>query len=1342
MSEPIATGRIAIVGMAGRFPAARNIEELWQLLQGGLEAATWLDDEALKAAGASAEELAQPNYVKAAMVLPDMEMFDAGFFGFSPREAAILDPQHRHFLETCWEALEDAGHVPRRFPGAIGVFGGCGMQAYMAENLMPNQALRQSVGMFLLRHTGNDKDFLTTRVSYLLDLKGPSIGVQTACSTSLVAVHMACQSLLAGECDMALAGGVSIEVPHGLGYIAAEGEILSPTGHCAAFDDDAKGTVFGSGTGVVTLRRLEDAIADGDNIRAVILGSAVNNDGADKAGYLAPSVDGQARAAGEAVAIAGVPAQSIDYIEAHGTGTVIGDPIELSALAQVYGNDTASGTIGIGSIKTNIGHLDTAAGAASLIKVVLGLEHETLPASLNFKTPNSRFDFATGPFNVLAQPRAWPRGDRPRRAGVNSLGVGGTNAHVVIEEPPAIPSRASDPQTPVLLTISAKSATALEGLTEKWRAFAVRAGPKPALADAAFTSQEGREAFAHRMAVSAGSWSEVGEALGKRASRRRAKGIAASSSPDVVFMYPGGGSQYPGAGRDLYRSSQAFREAADECLALVPDEARDLADLLFGEGAEQDDAGARLEHPLLSILAVFITSYALTRYWESLGVRPSAVIGHSAGDYAAAVAAGVMSVGSAIAIVTLRGRIFQALPAGAMLSVSLDERALRNAIGPDLDIAVLNGPGHAVASGAREAIEALQRRLESEDVDCSLIRISVAAHSRMLDPFLDEFRGKLEQMKFREPSVPMISGLTGNWATPEELTSPGHWVRHLRETVRFGDGLVTLLHDKSPILLEVGPRQALTSLAGFAQTRHQPKAVIASTRSALENDCDVGVVTAAAGALWANGADVDLSQLRGSGPHRRVALPTYAFERQRHWIERPARHAAVRDHATAAPAAPPPPLIERLARRKDWYQVPQMQPHPLPGEGVAQKAGTWLVLSDGSELARKLQAEIIDRKGRVLTVEMAGSRRLEAGGALAIDPSAADDYPALVATLDQQGIAIDGIVHMWAQTPDRGQAHPPQDQTRAFDSLFRLLRATMLAGWDLALRLVVITRGVAALGSTPAANPHLATLLGPVRVWPREMPGARATLIDLATDDQDQLAPERAIVDEALSHNSDSFVALRGGLRFIETMAPAQRLDARPGARIKRDGVYLVTGGLGGIGRLLARELVGRYEARVVLISRRPAHQHDTATRTDVARLGAKALVVAADVTDELSMARAISEARRHFGRIRRRLPRRRHHGRCAIGHQIAVRGAANYGSQARGRINPRQASASRNAGSVCRVLLDQRTDGTAGTDRLRGGQRLPRCAGLQPTRRAFDRVGDLARHRPCSQDCASRPWR
>src|SRR5690606_2722010 len=550
--------KIAIVGMAGRFPSARTVSQLWNLLSEGRIGTRWFSDEEMLANGVSPKELADPNYVRAANCLADMECFDAGFFGFSPREAAILDPQHRHFLECAWEALEDAGHMPERFEGRIGVFAGSGMQAYLPFNLLTNPDLVAEIGMFLLRHTGNDKDFLTTRLSYLLNLQGPSVAIQTACSTSLVAVHQAAASLLSMECDMAIAGGVTVELPHRHGYKYVEGEIQSPDGLCRPFDNDSQGTVFGSGAALVVLRRLEDALADGDDIKAVLIGSAVNNDGAQKAGYLAPSVDGQAEAAAEALAIANVPVETITYVEAHGTGTPVGDPIELAGLSEAYGAG-GKGFCGIGSVKSNIGHLDTAAGATSLIKVVEALRHEMIPASLHYKKPNGRFDIANSPFYVVAESRPWPRGATPRRAGINSLGVGGTNAHAIVEEAPLRPVQPRE-DCWRLFPFSARNAAALDGLAEKWRAF-VTSPEMPDLADAAFTLRHGRREFTARRASAANAADGLNAALWGEAPSHVASGVAEKGAVEVVFMFPGGGAQYPGAGADLLAQSEAFRAA-------------------------------------------------------------------------------------------------------------------------------------------------------------------------------------------------------------------------------------------------------------------------------------------------------------------------------------------------------------------------------------------------------------------------------------------------------------------------------------------------------------------------------------------------------------------------------------------------------------------------------------------------------------------------------------------------------------------------------------------------------------------------------------------------------------
>ncbi|MGE3913714.1 MAG: type I polyketide synthase, partial [Chloroflexota bacterium] len=753
---------IAVVGMAGRFPGARNVSEFWENLRSGVESITRFTDEELRAAGVDRASLRNPNYVKSGAVLPDMEMFDAPFFGFSPRDAAIMDPQHRHFLECIWEALESAGHTAEGFAGTIGVFAGSGQHAYLMYNLLTNPALMQSVGMFLVRHTGNDKDFLTTRASYLLNLTGPSVNVQTACSTSLVAIHVASQSLLSGECDLALAGGVTIEVPHGRGYLYQEGEILSPDGHCRAFDAKSQGTIFGSGVGIVALRRLADAIEDGDTIHAVIKGSAVNNDGSLKAGYLAPSVDGQARAISEALAISGVEAESITYVEAHGTGTPVGDPIEVAALTQAFGGATdATGFCGIGSLKTNIGHLDTAAGVAGFIKTVKALETGLLPATLNFEAPNPAIDFENSPFYVNSRLTTWEPAGFPRRAGVNSLGVGGTNAFVILEEPPALGPTSIDARPAQLLALSAKTEAALNAATDNL-ARHLRQNPDVNLADVAYTLQVGRKAFPHRRIVAARDAGDAADALEQRDSKRVLTHARGQADPSIVFMFPGGGAQYPNMARELYATEPLYRETVDDCLEIIqPQFSGDLKSLMFpAEGSDLAAVAHELEKPSAALPALFIVEYALAKLWMSWGIQPAAMTGHSMGEYTAACLAGVMSVEDALSLVLLRGELFETLPAGAMVSVRCSETVLRPLLGDDLDLAAINGPELCLASGPIEAIERLEARLAAADIEHTRLKISVAAHSQMLDPILAEFGTRVAGFTLRPPTMRWMSNLS------------------------------------------------------------------------------------------------------------------------------------------------------------------------------------------------------------------------------------------------------------------------------------------------------------------------------------------------------------------------------------------------------------------------------------------------------------------------------------------------------------------------------------------------------------------------------------------------------
>jgi len=552
--------------MSVTLPGASSIRAFWANLRDGIESIEVVDEDSLLAAGERAETLRDPNYVPASARLQGFDEFDAEFFGFSPKEAAILDPQHRKFLEVAWGAMEDAGHTPESLKGQVGVYAGCGMGSYFYFNICSNPDLVDDVGMFLLRHTGNDKDFLTTRVSHVFDLKGPSVNVQTACSTSLVAIHYAAEALRKGECDMALAGGVTIELPQGRGYLYKENEILSPDGHCHAFDHRAQGTVFGSGAGAVALRRLGDAMADGDHIWAVIKGSAINNDGAAKAGYLAPSVDGQSAAVRKALTAARVNPETIDYVECHGTGTYIGDPIEVAALTDAYRDGTdAKGYCRIGSVKTNIGHLDTAAGVAGFVKTALALESKSLPPSLGYEKPNPTIDFETSPFRVNDVLCPWISHKGPRRAAVNALGVGGTNAHAILEEAPVrAPSEESDFPFQVLC-ISGQTKAALEANTQNLATY-LRANPDVELADVAYTLKEGRRGFAKRRVVVAETATDAADMLEAANPREVFTHDHLGAHPEVVFMFPGGGAQFAGMARDLYETEPVFADWMDQGL--------------------------------------------------------------------------------------------------------------------------------------------------------------------------------------------------------------------------------------------------------------------------------------------------------------------------------------------------------------------------------------------------------------------------------------------------------------------------------------------------------------------------------------------------------------------------------------------------------------------------------------------------------------------------------------------------------------------------------------------------------------------------------------------------------
>lgn len=886
---------LAVVGMAGRFPGAGDVEQLWANLCDGVESIVRFSADELGAAGAEPALTGHPGFVPAGAPLAGIECFDAAFFGIPPREAALMDPQHRLFLECAWHALEHAGYDPAACPGRVGIYAGAALSTYLLCNLYRGQSLVAAEdGLQLM--LGNDKDFMVSRASYKLGLRGPSCVIQTACSTSLVAVHVACQALLGGEADVALAGGVSILLPQGQGYVFQEGSILAPDGRCRAFDAAARGTVVGNGIGLVVLKRLADARADGDTIHAVIKGSAVNNDGDLKISFTAPRLDGQAEVIRAAHLAAGVDPATIGLVEAHGTGTPMGDPIEVAALHQAFGPLPPRSCV-LGSLKTNIGHLNTAAGIAGLIKAVLSLEHGVIPPTVGFTRPNPALELERGPFHVNDRRIEWPAGATPRRAGVSSFGIGGTNAHVVLEEA-GVSRREPAPELPRLLVLSARSEAALERATDRLADHLAR-HPELEPSDVAYTLAHGRHAFEHRRALVCERLDDAMVRLRDRDPRALVSGVA-EPARGVVFMVPGQGAQYAGMARGIYGSDLAFTEALDRCAELArPELDRDLRDVVLRTGADEELANTGLTQP-----ALFAVEYALARSWQRMGIDPVAMIGHSVGEYVVACVAGVLTLPDAIALVCTRARLMAALPEGAMLSVAAAAAELVPRLPPHVELAADNGPRACVVSGPRAAIDAAERALTAEGTSCRRLRVSHAFHSAMMDPLADALTDVVRRIELRPPAIPYVSNVTGTWITTAQATDPSYWFEHLRRPVRFAAGLGTLVREHRPTLLEVGPGRTLGALARQLPETHTLP-VLASLRHPHEDRSDVEHALRTLGQLFVAGHAIDWAAVHP--PARRVPLPGYAFEPRRHWVEPAQRSAGSAFRGVEPEPSSPPP---------------------------------------------------------------------------------------------------------------------------------------------------------------------------------------------------------------------------------------------------------------------------------------------------------------------------------------------------------------------------------------------------------------------------------------------------
>jgi polyketide synthase PksJ len=1267
---------IAVIGMAGRLPGADHIAGFWENLIAGREAITFVTGDSWETPGVD---------IRAKGRLDNHHCFDSVFFKYSSREAEQMDPQVRIFHECVWEALEDAGYAPGVYNGLIGLYAGASANPlWEAALLMDSLGGTFSAPWESLQY--RDKDFLSTRVAHRLNLKGPAISLHTACSTSLVAIDIACRGLSSGQCHLALAGGVSVTLQDEAGYLYQEGMILSPDGHCRAFDASARGTVGGNGAGVVVLKPLARAIAAGDNIYAVIKGSAVNNDGLDKLGYTAPGVDGQAAVIRAALQSAGIEPETISYLEAHGTGTPLGDPTEVEGLTLAF--DTAKQNFcALGSVKTNIGHLDTAAGAAGFIKTVLALKHKKIPPSLHFETPNPKIDFDNSPFYVNTGPGEWQAGDHPRRAGVSSFGIGGTNAHVVLEEWSENNENREQapgyPGTPQLILLSAATPTALERAARNL-ADHFKKNPGVNLADAAYTLQVGRQALSCRRMVVCADVEEAIELLSEPYAGGDHNGGPDEEQPEPIFLFPGQGSQYVDMGKELYENEPLFREEMNRCFEILtpllgydikarlyPSPKSDQSDNSGLSDPSDTSDGSGVNRTEIAQPLIFSLEYALAKLLMQGGISPRAMIGHSIGEYAAACLSGFFSLEEALKLVALRGKLMQQVPGGAMLGVSLAEEALIPLLegNQQLSLAAVNSTSLCTVSGPHEAVAAFEKKLADMGYTSQRLHTSHAFHSPMMDPILAPFKEAAANLIPHMPhtshtlKIPFISNVTGDWLTAAEAGDPGYWTRHLRSLVRFSDGIEKLVQKKNALFIEVGPGRVLSTLVRKHRHRQPQQQVIETLRHPGDQGSDLRCLLTAVGGLWLRGIDVRWSAFHENQKRRRISLPTYSFERIPYPFKIVFPQARIPAAATAAAEQEVKSRgdSEKKRNRPDWFYIPTWQPQELPDISDAQPCSRepWLVFIDrwGTALLKRLR-----QQNPALVTVIPGPAFAPDGdisSQYTLNPREPGNYNALLQELEKT-VGVPGkILHLWNVHEARHYPGNPEEvakiQDLGFYSLLHLARALGKEYLDHTFDILVVSSNMREVTGGELHQPYSATLGGAAAIIPQEYPNITIRSIDI------DIQEEKALTDEIPGHIFREFIAgpagqviaLRGGKRWVQGVEPVElEASADSPSRLREEGVYLVTGGLGGIGLVLAGYLAQKKRARLVLTGRSPflprqeweewltTHPEEDPLNKRIRKLqsfetlGARVLVLKADAADEEQMRQVKKQTLERFGAL------------------------------------------------------------------------------------------------------------
>ena len=1244
---------IAIVGMAGRYPDAANVDAFWSNLCQGKESVRFFTDDELRQAGISEASLQQPGYVKAAPVLDDPAGFDARFFGFTPNEAVLMDPQHRLALELAWEAVENAGYDADRLPGRVGVFASSAMNTY----LLLSGILPKFVESYLPTLIGSDKDFLATRISYQLGLTGPSMTVQTACSSSLVATHIACQSLLNQECDMALAGGTAIRVPHHAGHQFQEGSVFTPDGHCRPFDAGANGTIFGSGGGMVVLKRLSDAVESRDNIVALIKGSAVNNDGNSKAEYTAPSIESQSEVILEALASANVDADQMAYVEAHGTGTYLGDPIEIAALTKAYRESTdACGYCAIGSVKSNIGHLDAAAGVTALIKTAMAMQQKKLPPSINFEKPNPQIDFANSPFFVNTEMSSWMDDGSPQFAGVTSLGIGGTNAHVVLGPAPTI-SEQIDSKDWHLLPLAARTEAAVTQSAKLLANDLANAALSKSLADVAYTLQTGRKAFQHRRVTVVENMESAADALLNSDPEISRIGQVDGERRDVVMMFSGQGSQYAGMAQGLYERYASFRNDVDQCAEILQSSlGLDIRELIFADQSDKEKVEL-LYQTAYTQPALFVVEYSLARLLIDWGIVPSLLVGHSIGEYTAACLANVFTLENALGLVVQRGKLMQSMPSGLMLSVPLPASDLTRYVSDKAEVGCANSSELSVLTGPKDAIESLASRLQSDGIDAKVIHTSHAFHSEMMEPVLGPFAEQVRAANPKAPDIPIQSNLTGEVLLPAQATDPDYWAQHLRNTVQFDSCLTEVFKQPHRVVLEVGPGRALATFA----RRHAKKAqqvVITTMRTPDENVADPAPLLNAVGRLWLLGLDPNWDSISGDDC-RHVPLPTYPFERQRIWPE--VRSGGLVESVDDGPSRVQRTEPSHVSRKiEDWTYVPSWQrSNVVPPKPSGDSVGAWLVFTDGNDLVEKLVDKLRANGEQVIPINPGTEFESGDHGRLRIDPDNEAHYDKLVDSLFDSDANRYCVLHGWTC----GQWKESLSVENLDKSLSRSMYSLMHMAAGLGRRddlppvsIYTISSEVQQVFAYDRVRADKATVLAPCKIIPEEQKQIACRAIDVEIPAPGSVE-EGLLVDQLVGEltvaSNDPVVAYRGGYRWLETFSKTPITESvKAESKLRSEGTYLITGGLGGIGLEIAGGLAKSLKnPNLILLSRRPlpdrnewqglsADSKDPSICRKISKVlelessGAIVLVAAADVSAPSEMATLAEDIKNRFGLV------------------------------------------------------------------------------------------------------------